>query len=864
MLESLPEDLAERWKRGEKVRALDYLERQPELRRNLTIYKQLVEEELRQMHQAGMALDTQEFCKIYPECQDSILGFDPKFETLVATKNESFDTCTAETSAIEGVFPTSRSSFPQIPGFEILSELGRGGMGVVYRARQVSANRLVALKVVRNEVLETADTATRANALERFRTEAKAAASLQHDNIISVYEVGEVPAKTARQSPLRYYAMRFVQGTSLYDLLRKGPLENRRAATYIAQIGRALQFAHDQGILHRDMKPHNVMVESVSDRPLVADFGLAKFVHSDNSITYAGQIMGTPSYMSPEQAQDASLVKASADQYSLGATLYHLLAGHPPFAAPNVQETIRQILEKPPVRLRESNPAVDPDLETICMKAIEKDPAKRYGSCQELADDLQRYIDGVPIVARPVSQFERAWRWSRRNPVLSGMIAAVSLLSLSTVVAIAIGYVKTSEALAVSESRLNKALQVVDDLFTQVSEDELLDEPGMQNLRTELLEKALTHYEYFLTETKKQSGRTDAKILEEVGKSNYRFGTVQKLTGKPDVAQDAFNQARSIQEKLLKESPDSLERIEALTDTLNAIGTNASDQADYNAALDAFEASHRYRSLLAEKSPGQLKYQRLACNTLMNIGLIKINLKKTEEGLADLERSQEQRSALLQNFPDAEKLYKDIARGWYNLAKYTFDLKTPEQVNDYLLKSVESYRKAIQLNHRSLSNQSECSVALLLLGESFLAMDQSQEAQRVFEEAHSLAIRLAQNSPDVVGYQTQLALLERSLGLSYASQEQWEKAEQSWGNALAITRKHLALSPQSEPLIDDLVTSLCALGDLAQRKGDLVLAYRYREESIDGLRKLAAAGSDEPWFAEQLQKNLEWLEQNKP
>jgi len=495
MLESLPGDLAERWKRGEKVRALDYLERQPELRRNLAIYRLLVEEELRQSHQAGMTLDTEELCRVYPECRESILGFDPQFETLVATKKDLYETSGFETAATDGLVLTSRSDFPQIPGFEILAELGRGGMGIVYRARQISANRLVALKVVRNEVLETADLATRANALERFRTEAKAAASLQHDNIISVYEVGEVPSKYPHQSPLRYYAMRFVQGISLYDLLRKGPLENQRAAKYVAQVARALQAAHDQGILHRDMKPHNVMVESSTDRPLVADFGLAKFVHSDNSITYAGQIMGTPSYMSPEQAQDASLVKAAADQYSLGATLYHLLAGHPPFAAPTVQETIRQILEKPPVRLRESNPAVDRDLETICMKAIEKDPLKRYGSCQELADDLQRYIDGVPIYARPVSSLERAWRWSRRNPVLSGMIAAVTLLAFSTAIAIIVGYVKTSEALAVSESRLNKALSVVDDLFTQVSEDELLNEPGMQNLRTELLEKAITHYE---------------------------------------------------------------------------------------------------------------------------------------------------------------------------------------------------------------------------------------------------------------------------------------------------------------------------------------------------------------------------------
>ena len=449
MLESLPQDLADRWKKGDRVRAIDYLERQPELRKNLAIYKLLVEEELRQLHQSGQTLDTDRLLKDYPECRETILGFDPQFETLAATAKDGFETQLAQTKALDpseakSSVITSRSGYPQIPGFEILSELGRGGMGIVYRARQSSANRQVALKVVRSEMLDTSDLASRANALERFRTEAKAAASLQHDNIIPVYEVGEVPAKGTRQSPLRYYAMRFIQGTSLYDILRKGPLDGRRAAQYVVQIARALQAAHDQGILHRDIKPHNVMIESATDRPLIADFGLAKFVHSDNSLTHAGQIIGTPSYMSPEQAQDASRVKAAADQYSLGATLYHLLAGHPPFAAPSLQEIIRQILEKPPVSLRQSNPSIDRDLETICMKAIEKEPSKRYGSCQEFAEDLQRYLEGRPIVARPVSSFERAWRWCRRNPVLAGMMLAVSLLALSTFGAIAIGYRQTA------------------------------------------------------------------------------------------------------------------------------------------------------------------------------------------------------------------------------------------------------------------------------------------------------------------------------------------------------------------------------------------------------------------------------------
>lgn len=173
MLDGLPQDLANRWKRGEKARALEYLERQPELRRNLVIYKLLVQEELKQIHQSGLTIDTQQLVIDYPECRDTILNFDPQFQTLAAAPDDQDATELGQTKALDQPVKTSRSIHPEIPGFEILSELGRGGMGVVYRARQISANRLVALKVVRNEVLETADLQTRANALERFRTEAK-------------------------------------------------------------------------------------------------------------------------------------------------------------------------------------------------------------------------------------------------------------------------------------------------------------------------------------------------------------------------------------------------------------------------------------------------------------------------------------------------------------------------------------------------------------------------------------------------------------------------------------------------------------------------------------------------------------------
>jgi len=213
---------------------------------------------------------------------------------------------------------------PQVPDYEIVEEVARGGMGVVYKARQVSANRIVALKVIRADRLEQPSPEERRKAVERFVTEAQAAARLEHENIVSVYEVGEVGGRP-------FYSMRFVEGSSLHDLVKAGPLESRRGAAYMAAVARAVHEAHRHGILHRDLKPHNILVEARGDRPLVADFGLAKLLQGGPELTRTGDVMGTPPYMSPEQAQGSASLTVASEVYNLGATLYAMLTGLPPF-----------------------------------------------------------------------------------------------------------------------------------------------------------------------------------------------------------------------------------------------------------------------------------------------------------------------------------------------------------------------------------------------------------------------------------------------------------------------------------------------------------------------------------------------------
>jgi WD40 repeat protein/tRNA A-37 threonylcarbamoyl transferase component Bud32 len=321
--------------------------------------------------------------------------------------------------------------FPELPppqsarcfgDYELLEEIARGGMGVVYKARQISLNRPVAVKMILAGQLASNED------VQRFYTEAKAAANLHHPNIVAIHEVGERDGQ-------HYFSMDFVEGTNLAHLVRQNPLSARKAAEYVKTTAQAVHYAHEQGILHRDLKPSNIIINR-NDQPQLTDFGLAKRIEGGSELTGTGQILGTPSYMPPEQAAARrGDVGPASDVYSLGAILYELAAGRPPFRAETPLDTLIQVLEREPVSPKELNPNVPKDLETICRKCLEKDPRRRYQSAHELAQELERFLNGEPIQARPIGYVARAWRWCRRNPRLAAMMALVAgTLIVATIV----------------------------------------------------------------------------------------------------------------------------------------------------------------------------------------------------------------------------------------------------------------------------------------------------------------------------------------------------------------------------------------------------------------------------------------------
>jgi WD40 repeat protein/serine/threonine protein kinase len=304
------------------------------------------------------------------------------------------------------------SARPSIAGYEIVGELGRGGMGVVYRARQLRLNRPCALKMIRAGDLAGARDAV------RFLAEAEAAAKLHHANIVQIYGMGEHDGRP-------YLELEYVEGGSLAQRLDGTPWPPRRAAELIATLARAVAAMHARGIVHRDLKPGNILLEP-DGTPKIADFGLAKAVGADSGLTGTEEVLGTPSYMAPEQAQGGGKgAGPSADVYALGAILYELLTGRPPFKAATMLETLEQVRSAEPVPPGRLQPRLPRDLETICLKAMAKEPGRRYATSRELAEDLGRFLGGEPIQARSASIFEKGWRWCRRRPLIAGLMAAV-------------------------------------------------------------------------------------------------------------------------------------------------------------------------------------------------------------------------------------------------------------------------------------------------------------------------------------------------------------------------------------------------------------------------------------------------------
>jgi WD40 repeat protein/tRNA A-37 threonylcarbamoyl transferase component Bud32 len=422
-----------RWRADDPVQAEDYLERHPAVAADPDGAVDLIYNEFLLREARGERPDPGEYARRFPQYADLLRAQIDLHRALAAASGNCTVTVRAPgPDTTVGAAARDGRAWPVVPGYEVLGELGRGGMGVVYKARQASLNRVVALKML------LAGTCASEADLARFRTEAEAIARLQHPNIVQVFEVGD-------HGGLPFLSLEFCAGGSLETRLDGTPLPPHKAAALIRPLARAMQAAHDKGVVHRDLKPANVLLAEGGTLK-ITDFGLAKKLGAAAQ-TATGAVMGTPSYMAPEQASgNMRAVGPAADVYALGAILYDCLTGRPPFLAATPLDTVLQVMRDEPVPPRQLQRGVPRDLETICLKCLRKEPAQRYPTATALAADLHCFLAGKPIMARPVGALERAGKWVRRRPAVAALSAAVVLAVLLGFAAMAWGWRSTARA----------------------------------------------------------------------------------------------------------------------------------------------------------------------------------------------------------------------------------------------------------------------------------------------------------------------------------------------------------------------------------------------------------------------------------
>jgi serine/threonine-protein kinase len=524
--------------------------------------------------ESGRVPSRQELLDRHPELADGLRAFFADLDRVdrVAAPLRAADGFDLDPSGPqEGDRPQQPPTVRYFGDYELLEELAHGGMGVVYKARQVSLNRLVALKLILAGTL-----ATDRDVL-RFRTEAESAANLDHPRIVPIFEVGEHEGQ-------QYYSMKFVEGVSL----ARHPLgPTRDEVSGLVDVARAVHYAHQRGILHRDLKPSNVLVDPQGAR-YVTDFGLAKrLADSDGSLTETGQMLGTPRYMAPEQAAGQKGLTVAADVYSLGVILYERLTGQTPFAGENVLSLLRQVRETEPPRPSAIRPGLDRDLETAVLKSLDKEPARRYPSAEALAEDLSSWLEGRPISARPVSQAERAWRWCRRNPVVSTLATALVVALVTGLLGVATQWwraerhlrevrhqrallgdnfrrevaarlaleeanARERQARRRAEARFRLGMKAVDGYSALALEDELQKGPRLEGLRKRLLGSALKFY----TELQESlEADPTPQALHDLSEAYFRVGDIHMELGSLHEALAAFRRVLAIR-KALAVNPD--------------------------------------------------------------------------------------------------------------------------------------------------------------------------------------------------------------------------------------------------------------------------------------------------------------------
>ena len=845
-------DQRERWLRGERVPAEEYLAQFVALGASAEHALDLVYGEFLLREEVGEAPAEEEFSGRFPHFAEALRLQIELHRALARSSGVSL----ADQRTVPAVGEEGAARWPELEGYEVVGLLGRGGMGVVYRAWQGRLNRLVALKMVRGPEMSGEER-------QRFQAEYEILARLRHPNIVQIYEAGE-------KDGCPFFSMELVEGGSLDRLCAGRPQPPHEAARLVQTLAGAVHHAHGEGIVHRDLKPANVLLASGGCKPpagdetgglhpplagcvpRIADFGLAKLLRQEGGQTLSGRVVGTPCYLSPEQAAGRGKeVGPASDVYALGAILYELLTGRPPFQAATVLETLDQVRGREPLPPRQLNPAVPRDLETVCLECLHKEPHRRYATADALAEDLGRFLGGRPVSARPTPAWERGLKWAQRRPAVAGLLVALAaalsaLLGLGAwsygSIRAALGKAEEARTRAETEraaaveakdlaerkrieavrhARLARdaagfALFAVQRFWSGINERPPLNRPGMEGLRLALLREAVEFYETFLD----KKGDLPA-LRAERGQAYMACAQLTAKMGKFPQALELARKGRDVFARLAAEERHNL----AHRRHLAASHTDLGDLLTRTNKLDAAEAEYEKALEVLEGLPHDTGEEGNRRNEMAsvhhNLGLLHAGGGRPRDAEARFRRAESIRLGLvrshdmplLRRHPAVAEYKSSLAMTQTELANFYASSGRPANAERPCRAALAVYRELAGAAPGDRRRQVDLGRGLNSLGALLYQTKRLRPAAEALTEAVAVFGKLEQASPGILDYRHGLAtaLVNQSSVLDDMGQR--DRAEAGYRRAAGL---YARLTLDNPKVAEFAIGCAAAEGNLAQ------------------------------------------------